>query len=304
MVNSPSQSCSRPAAPPPLGGPARPPFPLPPPAPRAVRRAAGPVPLRSPRSGTQDPVFPSNQTKSNQIKPPCISPVPSLAALAAPPDLQNPESVPQSPQSRQKTPVIVPHQGISRHSPKKHLPLESSPKLGDWNAKLPPPIPFATLRLRAFALKNQQSRLIVPHQGKPPNFPWHPASIPEFCHLCPSALICGHTPCLPPLRNPASVVFSPIKANPPVIVPHQGISRHPPINTHALGAWWLAFGASLTIPFATPRLCVKYLGFALNPKTGIEVLRFSYHPPPLTTYLKKSSPPAGGLCNHPHYAKP
>ena len=50
------------------------------------------------------------------------------------------------PQSRQKplqSCLIKAHQGIH---PKKHLPRESSPKLGDGKAKLPPPIPFASLR--------------------------------------------------------------------------------------------------------------------------------------------------------------
>ena len=62
-----------------------------------------------------------------------------------------------------KTPVIVHDQGISRHPQKTTPPLGSlllgaALELGGWNLELPRPIPFA--------LKPQQSRLIVPHQGK------------------------------------------------------------------------------------------------------------------------------------------
>ena len=53
-----------------------------------------------------------------------------------------------------KTPVIVPHQGISRHPPKKSLSPSNAPQaLAGWHWESPGPILFATLRLRAFALK-------------------------------------------------------------------------------------------------------------------------------------------------------
>jgi len=64
-----------------------------------------------------------------------------------------------------KTPAIVLHQGLSRlikASAKKHPSFGTSLKFSGWNLKFPRPIPFATLRLRAFALKPRHRVTIKP----------------------------------------------------------------------------------------------------------------------------------------------
>ena len=93
----------------------------------------------------------------------------------------------------------------------------------------------------------QQSRLIVPHQGNPKisHGTRHP-----FQNSAIRAYLRSHTPAFPisEIRHPS--FFRQSRQKTPVIVPHQGISRHPPKNTRPLGAWrfsgaWrLEFGAS------------------------------------------------------------
>ena len=233
MVNSPSQSCSRPVAPPPLGGPVRPPFPLPPSASPAAPGAASPVPTRPPKTGTQNPLCPSNQTKSNHpaSRPGPLfcdfrgsprSPEPGIRARCRPNQGRTPSNqgssclikatpkFPMAPgihsrippsvsiraylrshtpafpiseirhpsffrQSRQKTPVIVPHQGISRHPPKNTRPLGAWWFSGAWRLEFgaSPRHPLCD-----FASKTQQSRLIVPHQGKRLKFVPSSTSLP------------------------------------------------------------------------------------------------------------------------------
>ena len=92
-----------------------------------------------------------------------------------PPEPEFREPSPGSLQSRQnqgKNPCNRASSRLIKASAKK-LALESSPNHGDWKAKLPPPIPFESLRLCVFALKNQQSsHLKAPsrlHQGKNPS---------------------------------------------------------------------------------------------------------------------------------------
>jgi len=65
--------------------------------------------------------------------------------------------------SRQKTPVIVPHQGKSRHAIK--LPMTPLNIQDPATGTSPINPPFAPSRLCAFALKPQQSRHIKAHQG-------------------------------------------------------------------------------------------------------------------------------------------
>ena len=104
------------------------------------------------KSGIREarPGFPK---QSNQIRPnQTISP--AFTSFAVPPISETRNPCPIHPQSRQKTPVIVPHQGISRHPPKKSLSPSNAPQaLAGWHWESPGPILFATLRLRAFALK-------------------------------------------------------------------------------------------------------------------------------------------------------
>ena len=59
-----------------------------------------------------------------------------------------------------KTPVIVLHQGLSRHLPKSTCPLRSSPKLGGWNLEIPLPVPFAP------ALKTPGIKAASSHQSR------------------------------------------------------------------------------------------------------------------------------------------
>ena len=111
--------------------------------------------------------------------------------------------------SRQKTPVIVPHQGKSRHPIKlPMMPLNiQDPATGT------PPInpPFAPSRLCAFALKPQQSRHIKvnrqlserarPRAQQPPNLP--------------AASPCQTPPASTPPRNPKPAIRNPI----PQVIP-------------------------------------------------------------------------------------
>ncbi len=71
------------------------------------------------------------------------------------------------PQSRQKTPVIVHDQGSSRHPPTNTCPLGAWWFSGAWRLEFGASRshPLCVCGHRAFALKPQQSRLIVPPQG-------------------------------------------------------------------------------------------------------------------------------------------
>ena len=207
-----------------------------------------------------------NQTKSDHAHP-----LPARCSRGGFPDLRNPESVPKSPQSRQKplqSCIIKAYQGKRQKSP---LPLEH-----------PRSIPFATLRLRTFALKprhqgtikpqsrqkTQQSRLIVHNQGKPKISPRHPAPRPEIPHLRPSALICGQRPL--PSPSPESVShFPPIKAKTPVIVHHQGISRHRPKNTRPLGASLEHSDWNWELPHPTPFAPLQLRAYAFPPASSL-----------------------------------
>ena len=145
MVNSPSRPILRPDAPP------------------TPVECGGKTPLWNREACLPAHRMPvRNQTKSNhQASASRHLPLCMFFAVAPPLPSRSPNSETRTRffPIKAKTPAIVPHQGSSRHPPKKHLPLESSPKLGDWKAKLPPPIPFASLRL---CVKKQP---IKPPQG-------------------------------------------------------------------------------------------------------------------------------------------
>ena len=77
------------------------------------------------------------------------------------------------PANQGKNPCNRASSRLIKASAKNTGPLGSSPKLGDWNSELPHPFSFASLRLRAFALKTPaikphqaSSSLIKPNQAK------------------------------------------------------------------------------------------------------------------------------------------
>ena len=91
--------------------------------------------------------------------PPCPAPPPVGIAFACPSNINPYPPLRRVNQAiKAKTPVIVHDQGKSRHPQKKPGPLGTSLEHGDWNCELSRPIPFAPLRLCAFALK-------IRHQG-------------------------------------------------------------------------------------------------------------------------------------------
>ena len=73
-----------------------------------------------------------------------------------------------TPPIKAKTFVIVHHQGKSRHPPKNTQPLGAFLELGGWHWEFPRPIPFATLRLRAFALKTRHQGMIKAQSRQKP----------------------------------------------------------------------------------------------------------------------------------------
>ena len=141
-----------------------------------------------------------------------------------------------------QTPVIVPHQGISRHPPKNTRPLGTSPELGGWHLIFPRPLHFATWRLRAFALKTGtqsrskaqsrqkplQSCIIKAYQGKRQISRADPSRAQQRPNLPLAPL---WLPPAPAIRIPKP----PIKAETPVIVLNQASSRQTPKFTRPLG---------------------------------------------------------------------
>ena len=162
---SPSESCH----------PARPGWGRPRPhVPKNWARAHPPGPSQKPRQ--------SNQIKPNQTSPP-RSRVSRISRLPPPPisEIRDPSRWPSA-RTKAKTPVIVHHQGKSRlikASAEKSPAPWSFPTAWRLASGISSPVPFATLRLRAFALKTrnqglikaqsrqkpQQSRLIVLNQA-------------------------------------------------------------------------------------------------------------------------------------------
>ena len=217
-----------------------------------------------------------------------------------------------------KTPAIVHHQGISRHPQKNTRPLRRM-VLGP-SLELLRPLPFASLRLRAFALKPrhqgmikvqsrqkpQQSSLIVSHQGKSRQTPKMKAHTPT-----PPANRAPLPPALDVGRSMLDVEYFPffsIKAKTPVIVPHQASSRQTmkklnPALTSANGAAPYQPRATLWVrpPYATsPARAVHPANQGKNPSNRASSRHIKApakkHPSPPThgawTFFGASPPPS------------
>ena len=175
---------------------------------------------------------------------------------------RNPCPVP--PPIKAKTPVIVLNQGSSRQTPFFQIALPSANPpagwvgpVGEWSNRAPRKIPLLGERIKVRASvttnlalcvktysppqsrqKPQQSRLIVPYQGKSRQTPnSRSASLIGRSNTQTRQPL--HSGCRPAPIRPQQ----PIKAKNPLIVHDQGTSRHPQKNTRILGR--LLLGASL-----------------------------------------------------------
>ncbi len=189
------------------------------------------------KSGIREarPGFPK---QSNQIRPnQTISP--AFTSLAVPPISETRNPCPIHPQSRQKTPVIVPHQGISRHTPKNPIPLERSSGACRLALGISWPHPLCDLATPRLCVKKPgikaqsrqkplQSCIIKAYQGKRQISRADPSRAQQRPNLPLAPL---WLPPAPAIRIPKP----PIKAETPVIVLNQASSRQTPKFTRPLG---------------------------------------------------------------------